>query len=55
MCGCVGGSWVQMVVAGEVGKDKAVAGGGIVIFFLDAPCVCGLQGQEAKCIVVAFF
>ncbi len=32
-CGCVGGGWVQMVVAGEVSKYKAGAGGGIVIFF----------------------
>ncbi len=28
ICRCIGGGWVRMVVAGEVGKDKAAAGVG---------------------------
>ncbi len=45
MCGCVGGGWVRMVMAGEVSKDEAaVGGGGIVFFFLRcAMCLWALR------------
>jgi hypothetical protein len=37
-CECIGGGWVRMVVAGEVNKDKAAAGG--IVIFLGWAMMC---------------
>jgi hypothetical protein len=38
MCECIGGSWVRMVAAGEVGKKEAVARG--IVIFLGWAMMC---------------
>ncbi len=55
MCGCVGDGWVQMLAAGEVSKDKAVAGGGIIFFFRMRHVFVGSKARRlGRCIVVCF-
>ncbi len=56
MCGCVGGGWVRMVAAGEVGKDKAVVGGIVILFRMGHDVFVGSKVRRLhRCIVVAFF
>jgi hypothetical protein len=53
MSGCVGGGWVRMVAAGEVGEASEAVGERLLFFRMGH--VLGLQGQEASVTKLEYF